>query len=152
MKNTRTHWTRKKRGDMHFLVPWTPPCCRNFSKSTFAKCRVNTDNVLARSGRVVPSDAALLSQFPRKYIRKMQTILQLTSNILKIGLHLLQDNPTYPFVSKLPMSSRIVLQIDKIYPIFKNIARFTCVCAFFVVPLHSNWLKRTFMYYTYSVP
>ena len=58
----------------------------------------------------------------------------------------------YPFVSKLPMSSRIVLQIDKIYPIFKNIARFTCVCAFFVVPLHPNWLKRTFMYYTYSVP
>ena len=137
---------------MHFFVPRTPPCYCNFSKSTFAKCRVNTDNVLARSGRVVPSDAALLSQFPRKYIRKMQTIPQLTSNILKIGLHLLQDNPIYPFVSKLPMSSRIVLQIDKIYPIFKNIARFTCVCAFFVVPLHPNWLKRTFMYYTYSVP
>ena len=119
VKNTGAHWTRKKRGNMHF------------------SCTLN---------------AALLSQFPRKYIRKMQTILQLTSNILKIGLHLLQDNPIYPFVSKLPMSSRIVLQIDKIYPIFKNIARFTCVCAFFVVPLHPNWLKRTFMYYTYSVP
>ena len=119
MKNTRTHWTREKRGNMHF------------------SCTLNT---------------ALLLQFLQKHIRKMQTILQLTSNILKIGLHLLQDNPIYPFVSKLPMSSRIVLQIDKIYPIFKNIARFTCVCAFFVVPLHPNWLKRTFMYYTYSVP
>ena len=152
MKNTGAHWIRKREGICIFLAPRTPPCYRNFSESTFAKCRVNADHVLARSGRVVPSDAALLSQFPRKYIRKMQTILQLTSNILKIGLHLLQDNPIYPFVSKLPMSSMIVLQIDKIYPIFKNIARFTCVCAFFVVPLHPNWQKRNFMYYTYSVP
>ena len=29
----------------------TPPCCRNSPESTFAKCRVNADHVLAWSGR-----------------------------------------------------------------------------------------------------
>ena len=29
----------------------TPPCCRNSPESTFAKCRLNADHVLARSGR-----------------------------------------------------------------------------------------------------
>ena len=48
----------------------------------------------------------------------------LTIFFKKNRLHLLQYHSTFPPVSKLPLGSRIVSQIDKIYHFLKKIARF----------------------------
>jgi hypothetical protein len=117
----------------------------NSPESTFAKCSLYC-SVL---GFVVPSNICLCfisKQYPP--IHKANSLVATFASCSpyssvartffeKYGFAFWIYSSTYSYVSELPTSSRRTYSIDKSI-IFQKNARFTCVCAFFVVPLQRN--------------
>ena len=86
----------------------------------------------------VPSDAALASQFPRKYVRTMQPIPRVARIFWKIRLRLLSMPLTlHSHKQAFVMNVNGILNRYNLL-FFKKNARFACVCAFFVVPLPAD--------------
>ena len=74
--------------------------------------------------------------FPRSYVRTMQPILQTLTFFFENTVGTSCNTFHSPPVSKLTMGSEIALPIDKSI-FFQKKCLFSCVCAFFVVPLRA---------------
>ena len=101
------------------------------------KCALRLRMCEKSSTSRAPTSPLKRTRPPRNYVREMQPILQTLTPFLKIWLcHFIEPSPIHSLVSKLPSSAQVIPQlIDKIYLFFKKKCSFSCVCAFFVVPL-----------------